>query len=155
MHQIQIVVGEIKLNIENGCKGFLNQDIDVSLSIGFGPPLSWKLREFVPNSSAFLMQSQYVQDPVSGKSLLVEKWSPPLGLKQFDKIDDANFERYLDRLMKPNVLKQLGAKFYKAESEMDRRPEKFQATLLQLMCDLYVDSKDEEVSIFCNTLSLV
>jgi hypothetical protein len=156
MHQIQFVTREIEQNVRSGCKGFLDQDINVSLSIGFGPLLTWKLREFVPEESgAFLKQSQYIHDPRSGKSLLIEKWSPPLGIKEFDKIAIANFERYLDQLMQPNVLKRLGAKFYRAESEMDRKPEKFQATLLQLMCDLYVNSNDVEVSIFCSTLSLV
>jgi hypothetical protein len=98
----------------------------------------------------FLKQSQYVHN-VHGKSILIEKWSPPLGIVEFDLIAIAKFERYLDQLSEPEVLERLGVNFYKAESAVDRNNGKFQATLLQFMCDLCIDSKDEQVSVVCST----
>jgi hypothetical protein len=153
MHQIQIVKKEMQQNVDD--RGFLGQDIMISLSIGFGPPLSWNLREFIPQERTFLKQSQYIQSSKSGKSILIENWSPPLGIKQFDNIAIAEFEHYLEQLLQPKVLKRLGANFYRAESKMDRNAEKFQATLLQLMCDLYINSNDDQVSIFCSAELLV
>lgn len=133
MHQIHTVTKEIQQNVNKDFDRFFDQDINVSLSIGFGPPLNWKLREFKASDQAFLKQSQYVHNSESGESMLNEKWSPPLRVERFDSIDIGNFERYLDQLLEPDVLKRLGVNFYKAESKMDREPEKFQATLLQLI----------------------
>lgn len=139
MHQIETVKATIMRDVD----GFLDRGIDVSLSCGYGPPLIWKLYEFRPQNAALLEQWQYVQDKRTGCTTRVPKWSPPLGVRQFDELNDAKFESHLTRLLHPNELMHFGRSFYKEERRRDKAM--FQAKLLQHMCDLHTNSGDGEL----------
>ena len=118
--------------------------IDVYLTSGYGPALRWKLYEFRPRTDELLGQFQYLQDPTTGISQRFQKYSPPFGLLKLDSSDDAHFEEYLDTLMNPDYLWELGWTCFEEESQVDS--DCFQANLLVLMCKLYQDTHDYDVS---------
>jgi len=120
----------------------VDNSVDVWLTSGYGPALRWKLYEFRPRSDELLRQYQYLQDLGTGRSIRYEKYSPPLGLRKLDTSDDAHFGKYLDDLLDPQYLWEFGATCFEEESQI----EDFQATLLDLMCNLYLESRDSDVS---------
>lgn len=115
--------------------------IDVYLSSGYGPPLRWRLYEFTPKDNEFLFQLQMVQDPQSRRSLTREKYSPPYGLMRIDSVDDRNYESYLEDLLHPQWLAQLGESAYAEENLVDDGM--FQCKVLDLMCTLHINTPDE------------
>lgn len=117
--------------------------IDVYLTSGYGPPLRWKVHEFRARSDELLTQLQYYQDPKTGVSQAWKKYSPPFGLMKLDQSDDTHFETYLDQLMHPDYLCELGWTFFEEETQVDE--EAFQANLLDFLCSLYRGTDDIEV----------
>ena len=118
--------------------------IDVYLTCGYGPALRWKLYEFRPRTDELLNQLQYLQDPATGVSHRCQKYSPPFGLTKLDQSDDRHFETYLDQLMSSDYLWDLGWTCFEEETQVD--PQAFQANLLDLMCKLYQNTFDVDVS---------
>ncbi|KAI5358584.1 hypothetical protein Slin14017_G108670 [Septoria linicola] len=114
--------------------------IDVYLSSGYGPPLLWRLYEFTPHSNDFLWQLQVTQDPSSRRSITTHKYSPPYGLMRIDSVDDRNYESYLEDLLHPHWLKELGESAYAEENLVD--DQQFQCKVLDLLCKLYVSTLD-------------
>ncbi|PIA90449.1 hypothetical protein CB0940_11232 [Cercospora beticola] len=114
--------------------------IDVYLSSGYGPPLPWKLYEFTPRNLEFLYQLQATQDPQSMRTITKKKYSPPYGLLKIDSVDDRNYEAYLEDLLQPQWLKELGESAYAEENLVDEGM--FQCKVLDLMCQLYIGTSD-------------
>lgn len=118
--------------------------IDVYLTSGYGPALRWKLYEFRPRTDELLGQFQYLQNPTTGRTQRYQKYSPPFGLLKLDSSDDMHFEEYLDQLMHPDYLWDLGWTCFEEETQVDE--DCFQARMLDLMCKLYSDTLDYDVS---------
>ena len=118
--------------------------IDVYLTSGYGPALRWKLYEFKPKTTELLGQFQYLQDPQTGFSQRRQKYSPPFGLIKLDGSDDSHFEEYLEQLLSPDYLWDLGWTCFEEETQVE--PDAFQAKLLDLICKLYTDTNDYDVS---------
>jgi hypothetical protein len=116
--------------------------IDVYLTSGYGPALRWKLFEFRPRSQDILVQFQYLQDITTGQILRHTKYSPPFALLKLDSSDEHQFETYLDRLMSPTWLWDFGWTFYEEETQVDD----FQARLVEMMCNHYQQTQDQDVS---------
>jgi hypothetical protein len=114
--------------------------IDVYLSSGYGPALKWKLYEFRPKSRDLLGQFQYFQNRDTQTQTRVVKYSPPLGILKLDSGNTANVESYLDRLLEDQYLENFGWDCFQEESQIDATD--FQATLLVLMCQLYIRTTD-------------
>jgi hypothetical protein len=117
--------------------------IDIYLSTGYGPPLRWKVFEFTPKSPDLLIQLQYFQDPYTGRSVTKQKYSPPYGLLSIDSVDDRNFEAYLEDLLRPEHLKELGESCYAEENYVDEA--QFQCKLLDHLCQLYMNTSDSSL----------
>ena len=118
--------------------------VDILLCSGYGPPLSWRVYEFLPNGEELITQLQYVQDSTTGKIVRNVRYSPPYGLLKLSTSDEEHFEKYLDLLLSPEHLISFGWDFYVEESQVDKGD--FQATLLHLMCELYMKLPDGLVS---------
>lgn len=116
--------------------------VEVLLTSGYGRPLPWVLNEFKPATAELLQQYQYLQDVETGQSVRFEKWSPPLGITKLDPSDIWRFEMYLDELMTVEHLPELPWTFYEEESQFDG----FQATMLDMICKLYLATIDRDVS---------
>jgi hypothetical protein len=114
--------------------------IEVYLSSGYGPPLPWRLYEFTPRNNETLFQVQAIQDPQSRRSLTTQKYSPPYGLMRIDSVDDRNYQSYLEDLLHPQWLTQLGESAYAEENHVDDGM--FQCKVLDFMCTLYVHTSD-------------
>lgn len=139
MHQKQSIEDTIKEQV----LGWDEESIDVYLSSGYGPPLRWTLYEFKPRTTDLLGQFQYTQNRETGEQVREHKYSPPFGIMKLDSSNDVQVENYLTTLMDQRVLLDLGWTFYEEESQMD--PDMFQATLLDQMCRLYIQTQDNEV----------
>ena len=118
--------------------------LDVYLTSGYGPALRWPLYEFKPKSDELLNQLQYLQDPITGSSRRHHKYSPPFGLLKLDSSDEVRIENYLEQLLDKNYLWDLGWSCFEEETQVDE--DAFQAKLLDLMCNLYLDTQDVDVS---------
>ena len=122
----------------------LQSPLDVYLTSGYGPALRWKLYEFKPRTDELLGQFQYLQDPTTGVSRRFQKYSPPFGLIKLDSADDMHFENYLESLLSPEYLWDLGWTCFEEESQVDS--DAFQARLMDLVCKLYTETHDYDVS---------
>jgi hypothetical protein len=116
--------------------------VEVLLTSGYGHPLLWELHEFEPATAELLRQYQYLQDVNTGQSVRFEKWSPPLGITKFEPSDVWQLERYVDELMTDEHLLKLPWICFEEESQFDR----FQATMLDMICKLYLATIDRNVS---------
>jgi hypothetical protein len=116
--------------------------VEVLLTSGYGHPLRWVLHEFKPATAELLKQYQYLQDVETGQSVRFEKWSPPLGIIKLDPSDIWHFEEYLDELMTVEHLPDLPWTCFEEESQFDD----FQATMLDMICKLYLATTDRDVS---------
>jgi hypothetical protein len=114
----------------------------VLLTSGYGHSLLWVLHEFKPASAELLQQYQYLQDFNTGQSVRLEKWSPPLGITKFEPSDVWRLERYIDELMTDKHLLDLPWICFEEESQFDG----FQATMLDMICKLYLATIDRDVS---------
>ena len=119
--------------------------VEVFLTSGYGHPLPWVLHEFHPETEELLQQFQYLQDVETGQSRRFEKWSPPLGIIRLDPSDVSRFERYVDELMTVEHLRDLPWTCFGEESQFDD----FQATMLDMICKLYLTTLDPDVSKSC------
>lgn len=122
-----------------------SNSIDIYLSSGYGPPLIWRCCEFEPKNQELLGQLQYLQDTSTGVQNRRVKYSPPFALEKLDESDDEHFQKYLDNeLMHPNLLKSgLAWTFYEEECMVD--PDCFQAQVLQRLCNLFTETRDQQV----------
>ncbi|KAK5173530.1 uncharacterized protein LTR77_002211 [Saxophila tyrrhenica] len=142
MHQKQ----GIEDTVQEQVKGWdFARPIVVELSCGYGPAQKWQLYEFEPTSNDLLGQLQYLQDPNTGLLRHVHKFSPPLGLVKLDGSDDALVEGYLDELLRPEYLGDLGWTCFEEESQVD--PDQFQARLLDQLCSLYIATQEAELKL--------
>jgi len=116
--------------------------VEVHLTSGYGHPLRWVLHEFNPATEELLLQYQYLQDVETGQSVRFEKWSPPLGIIRLDPSDVWRFENHLDELMTVEHLRDLPWTCFEEESQFDD----FQATMLDMICKLYLATLDRDVS---------
>jgi hypothetical protein len=116
--------------------------VEVLLTSGYGHALPWVLHEFNPATEELLQQYQYLQDVGIGQSVRFEKWSPPLGIIRLDPSDVWLFERYLDELMTVEHLPDLPWTCFEEESQFND----FQATMLDMICKLYLATIDRNVS---------
>ena len=116
--------------------------VEVLLTSGYGHPLVWELYEFKPTTEELLQQYQYLQDGETSQLVRFEKWSPPLGMIKLESSDGWRFERYLDELMTVENLPQLPWTCFEEESQFDG----FQATMLDMICKLYLATIDRDVS---------
>ena len=127
----------------------LQNPIDVYLTSGYGPALRWRMYEFKPRTEELLGQFQYLQNPATGAEQRFQKYSPPFGLIKLDSVDDQHFENYLEQLLGTDYLWDFGWTCFEEETQVD--PDAFQARLLQLMCQLYLDTQDTEVKFSLRT----
>jgi hypothetical protein len=118
------------------------RSVEVLFTSGYGHPLRWVLHEFHPETEELLQQFQYLQDVETGQSVRLEKWSPPLGIIRLDPSDVWLLERYLDELMTVEHLRDLPWTCFEEESQFDD----FQATMLDMICKLYLATIDRNVS---------
>lgn len=118
--------------------------INVLLSCGYGPPMTWTLYEFVPVTAELTSQLQYKRDKQTGQIARHQSWSPPFGLMKLDPSDDGHFQRHMAELLLPQHLADFGWIFYREEVHLD--PSDFQATLLRLLSELYSHTTDDSVS---------
>ena len=116
--------------------------VKVLLTSGYGHSLLGVLHEFNPATEELLRQYQYLQDVETGQSVRFEKWSPPLGIIRLDPSDVWRFERYIDELMTVEHLRDLPWTCFEEESQFDD----FQATMLDMICKLYLATIDRNVS---------
>ena len=116
----------------------LHNPVDVYLTSGYGPALRWKLYEFKPRTDELLGQFQYLQNPMTGTSVRYQKYSPPFGLAKLDTSDDSHFETYMERLLHSEHLWEFGWTCFEEETQIDD----FQARLLDLVCNLYMQTQD-------------
>ena len=116
--------------------------VEVLFTSGYGHPLPWVLHEFKPATAELLQQYQYLQDVETGQSVLYKKWSPPLGVTKLEPSDVWPFGRYLDELMTVEHLPGLPWTCFEEESQFDG----FQATMLDMICKLYLATVDRDVS---------
>jgi hypothetical protein len=133
MHQKQSIEDTVQDQV---LEWNVSNPIDVYLSSGYGPALKWKLYEFRPKSMDLLGQFQYFQNRDTQTQTRVVKYSPPLGILKLDSGNTANVESYLDRLLEDQYLENFGWDCFQEESQIDTTD--FQATLLVLMCQLYI-----------------
>lgn len=119
--------------------------IDIWLTCGYGPALRWKLYEFEPKDDEPCWQLQYLQDPNTRQQVPQRKYSPPFGLMKIETSDEEHFDRYMEGLLDPNHLDDFGWTCFEEETQVDD----FQARLLQAMCDLAMQTQDDEVSFLC------
>lgn len=140
VHQKQFIEDTVRREVY---EWDLNNPIDVYLTSGYGPALRWKVYEFKPRTLEILTQHQYMQDHITGREYLIEKYSPPLALLKIDSSDEHQFELYLDRLMHPSELVDFGWTMYEEETQIH---DDFQARLVEMMCNLYLQTDDEDVS---------
>ena len=117
--------------------------LEVFLTSGYGHPLRWLLYEFKPATAELLQQNQYLKDVKTGQSVRFKKWSPPLGITKLEPGDVWKFERYLGELMSDELLPGLPWKCFAEESQFHD----FQASMLDMICKLYLSTTDRNVSI--------
>lgn len=141
MHQKQTIEDAV---VSNVLAWVHDNSIDIYLSSGYGPPLRWKVFEFQPKSDEFLSQLQYYQDNGTQEMTRKYNYSPPYGLLKIDPSDDAYLDTYLDQLLEPQFLWDFGWTYYEAECDADECM--FQGGVLDLMCKLYIKTKDSLVS---------
>lgn len=139
MHQKQTIEDSVASNVMDWDR---DSGIDIYLSSGYGPPLRWTVFEFKPRGDEYLHQLQFCQDDKE-RMVRTDNYSPPYGLLKIDPSDDAHMETYLDQLLEPRFLVDLGWSYYESECLADDRM--FQAGVLDLMCTLYLQTKDSEV----------
>lgn len=139
VHQKQFIEDTVRREVY---EWDLNNPIDVYLTSGYGPALRWKVYEFKPRTLEILTQHQYMQDHITGREYLIEKYSPPLALLKIDSSDEHQFELYLDRLMHPSELVDFGWTMYEEETQIH---DDFQARLVEMMCNLYLQTDDEDL----------
>lgn len=141
MHQKQTIEDTVADQVLHWDK---DHPITVYLTSGYGPPLRWSLHEFKPRTNDLLGQFQYLQDPVTGQQKRYHKYSPPFGLLKLDSSDDDYLNKYLDTLLTPEYLWDLGWTCFEEESQVD--DDSFQARLVDCMCTLYLQTGDPDVS---------
>jgi len=139
MHQKQTIEDTVNSQVSVWDVG---KSVDVFFTSGYGPALRWTLYEFKPKTDELLWQYQYLQDPETGKCHRYQKYSPPLGLRKLDTSDDTHFDKYLNDLLDPHYLWEFGSICFEEETQVND----FQACLLELMCDLYIETQDVEVT---------
>jgi len=140
MHQKQFIEDTVSREVR---EWDTRNPIDVYLTSGYGPALRWKVYEFKPRTPELLTQHQYLQDRNTGQEYRIEKYSPPLALLKIDSSDQHQFEIYLDRLMHPSQLWDFGWTMYEEETQIH---DDFQARLVDKMCNLYLQTDDDDVS---------
>ncbi|KAK3067380.1 hypothetical protein LTR53_015790 [Teratosphaeriaceae sp. CCFEE 6253] len=138
MHQKQSIEDYISNKVVKWDK---DNSIDIWLTCGYGPALPWKLYEFEPRDEEPCWQLQYLQDPDTRQQVSSRKYSPPFGLLKLDLSDDAHFDWYMDQLLHAKHLWEFGWTCFEEETQVDD----FQARLLQAMCDLSMQTQDEEL----------
>ena len=116
--------------------------ITISLTTGYGPAIQWTVYEFKPRSQQLLGQQHYEQDPNTGKNKRLKKYAPPFALRSLDINDRNRFSEYVDLLLQPAYLSEFGSTFYHEETSVD--PGAFQAQMLQLLCNFYLETVDQE-----------
>lgn len=141
MHQKQTIEDCVKDQV---LEWDTKNPIDIYLTSGYGPALRWRLFEFTPKTEELLGQFQYLQDPTTGVSQRFQKYSPPFGLMKLDSGDATHFENYLEQLLSPDYLWDLGWTCFEEECQVDS--DAFQARLLDLITQLYKDTHDIDVS---------
>ena len=141
MHQKQTIEDTVKDQVLRWDK---NRPLHVNLTSGYGPALVWKLYEFQPRTRDLLGQFQYLQNPDTGFTERLHKYSPPFGLMKLDASDDSRFEEYMEELLSPEYLSDFGWTCFEEECQVD--PDHFQAKLLHMMCTLYTTTQDYDVS---------
>lgn len=117
--------------------------ITLYFTSGYGPLLRWTVYEFQPRDEDPIFQCQYFRDSVTGTLTRHHRYSPPLGLLRLDQSDEQYISGYLDLLLRPQYLCDLGWQCFLEETELD--PGAFQANLLTFMCELYENTDDEDV----------
>ncbi|KAK3046092.1 hypothetical protein LTR09_012385 [Extremus antarcticus] len=110
--------------------------VEVHLTSGYGPPLKWKLHQFMPRTNDLL----YSQNPDTRQLQSVKKYSPPLGLMKLEASDDEHLEAHLTELLQRQFLVDFGWACFEEESLVD--PDHFQARLLDQMCSLFLGTQD-------------
>ena len=143
MHQKQTIEDTVADQVVTWDK---EHPITVYLTSGYGPPLRWTLHEFKPRTNDLLGQFQYLQDPATGRQQRIHKYSPPFGLLKLDSNDDEYLNGYLESLLAPQWLWDMGWTFFEEESEVDEGS--FQARLLASMCKLFQSTENHDVSNF-------
>lgn len=140
MHQKQTIEDCVSSQVR---EWDLQNPIDIWFSCGYGPALRWKVCEFIPVTDDLLGQLQYLQNPTTGVSHRFTKYSPPFGLLKLDSGDSKHFDNYLEDLMSAQYLWDFGWTCFEEETQVD--PSAFQARLLALLCDLYLETEDVDV----------
>lgn len=115
--------------------------IDINLTSGYGPALTWKVYEFKPRTPELLKQFQYLQDVSTGTTTRYTKYSPPLGILKVDTSDLDRFETYMERLLHEDHLWDFGWTCFEEETQIDD----FQAQLLAYVCTFYTNTPDPDV----------
>ncbi|KAK5113918.1 hypothetical protein LTR85_010451 [Meristemomyces frigidus] len=139
MHQKQTIEDCVKDQV---LRWDMENSIDVYLTSGYGPALRWKLYEFLPRTNELLGQLQYLQNPATRASTRYQKYSPPFGLAKLDTSDDGHFEAYMECLLEHQHLWDFGWTCFEEETQIND----FQAQLLDLMCVLYTQTQDPDLS---------
>lgn len=139
MHQKQTIEDCVKDQV---LEWDLQNSRDVYLTCGYGPALPWKLYEFKPRTNELTGQFQYLQDPTTGTTVRQQKYAPPFGLTKLDTSDDRHFDTYLELLLRREYLWDFGWTCFEEETQIDD----FQARLLELVCKLYTNAQDYDVS---------
>lgn len=140
MHQKQGIEDCVQRHVQ---AWYYTRPVKVLLTSGYGHPLLWELHEFKPATAELLRQYQYLQDVETGQSVRFEKWSPPLGITKLEPSDIWRFERYLDELMSDEHLHDLPWTCFEEESRFGN----FQASMLDMICKLYLATTDRDVSV--------
>lgn len=112
---------------------------EITMTIGWGKPLLWKVCEFTPKNPGALIQYQYFQDPKTRQMTRFEKFSPPLAIEKLES-EHRHFEDYLESLYDEEQLHDFSEMCYASES----RHETFQEELLDLICKLYLAQGDRD-----------
>lgn len=139
MHQKQTIEDTVKDQVAQWDPNW----VEVYLTSGYGPPLRWKLHEFMPRTGDLLGQLQYLQNPDTRQLQSFHKYSPPLGLMKLDASDDDHLEAHLSELLQRQYLVDFGWTCFEEESQVD--PDQFQAKMLVMMCTLFHDTRDSKV----------
>lgn len=139
MHQKQTIEDCVKDQV---LEWDLQNSRDVYLTCGYGPALPWKFYEFKPRTNELTGQFQYLQDPTTGTTVRQQKYAPPFGLTKLDTSDDRHFDTYLELLLRREYLWDFGWTCFEEETQIDD----FQARLLELVCKLYTNAQDYDVS---------
>ena len=146
MHQKQTIEDTVAEQVLQWDK---EHPITVYLTSGYGPPLRWSLHEFKPRTNDLLGQFQYLQDPATGRQTRYHKYSPPFGLLKLDSADDEYLNTYLDKLLTKDYLWDLGWTCFEEESQVDE--EHFQASLVDCICTLYLNTPDQDPEVSKST----